>query len=63
MNFLYSYHLYDLGMFLSLLGIGKGMYDIYWTGQKAHLKKTFIVQYLLPLLCALLLLPYVYRII
>ena len=36
----------EIGQFLALLFVGKGIYDIYWTGKKAHLKGPFTVQYL-----------------
>ena len=46
-----------------LFYILKGIYDIHISGTKAHLKNNFIIKYGLPLLCALLLLPYIYKII
>jgi hypothetical protein len=55
-------YLFVLFMFLSLVIAGKGAYDIYWTGEKAQLKGKAIVKYGLPLLCTLLLLPYIARV-
>lgn len=46
-----------------LILLVKAMYDIYWTGKKAHLKNKFLIKYGLPLVCTLLLLPHVYKII
>lgn len=56
-------YLYNTVMFFALIFVAKGVYDIYWTGERAHLNGTFTIRYLLPLLCALLLLPYIYKII
>lgn len=48
-------------MFTAGIIIMKGAYEIYYTGIKAFLKEKPIVKYGLPLLCALMLMPYIMK--
>lgn len=57
----YMNFLYVISMSVIIVIVLKGIYEIYWTDEKATLKQKPIIKYGLPILVFLVILPYLLR--